>query len=85
MFHNFLGQNLRESKISGKYWLILSYFDLKIEQKKEDLQMANKKNQVQTYVDEVTKEKLDALCAKTGESVASIVRRALIKLLESEL
>ena len=47
--------------------------------------MANKKNQVQTYIDEVTKEKLDVLCAKTGESVASIVRRALIKLLESEL
>ena len=29
-------------------------------------------------------EKLDALCAKTGESMASIIRRALIKLLESD-
>lgn len=46
--------------------------------------MANKKCQVQTYVDEITKEKIDTLCAKTGESVASIVRRALIKLLEVE-
>ena len=46
--------------------------------------MANKKYQVQTYVDETIKEKLDALCAKTGESIASIARRALIKLLEGE-
>ena len=46
--------------------------------------MDNKKHKLQTHVDEATKEKLDALCAKTGESVASIVRRALIKLLESE-
>lgn len=46
--------------------------------------MDNKKHKLQTHVDETTKEKLDALCAKTGESVASIVRRALIKLLESE-
>ena len=46
--------------------------------------MTNKKYQVQTYVDEATKEKLDALCAKYGESLSSIVRRALIKLLEQE-
>lgn len=46
--------------------------------------MANKKYQVQTYVDEATKEKLDALCAKYGESLSSIARRALLKLLESE-
>ena len=46
--------------------------------------MDNKKYKLQTHVDEATKEKLDALCAKTGESVSSIVRRALIKLLESE-
>lgn len=46
--------------------------------------MANKKYQVQTYVDEITKENLDALCAKYGESLSSIARRALLKLLESE-
>ena len=46
--------------------------------------MANKKYQVQTYVDEKTKAKLDALCAKYSESLSAIARRALIKLLESE-
>jgi predicted transcriptional regulator len=46
--------------------------------------VANKKYQVQTYVDEETKAKLDALCAKYGESLSAIARRALIKLLESE-
>lgn len=46
--------------------------------------MANKKYQVQTYVNEETKAKLDALCAKYGESLSAIVRRALIKLLEGE-
>ena len=46
--------------------------------------MSNKSYKLQTHIDEITKEKIDALCAKTGESVASIIRRALIKLLESE-
>lgn len=46
--------------------------------------MANKKYQVQTYVSEEIKEKLDRICAKYGESLSSIVRRALIKFLESE-
>jgi predicted DNA-binding protein len=47
--------------------------------------MDNKSYKLQTHINSETKEKLDALCAKTGESVASIIRRALIKLLESEL
>lgn len=46
--------------------------------------MADKKYQVQTYINEETKTKLDALCAKYGESISAIMRRALIKLLESE-
>lgn len=46
--------------------------------------MSNKKYQVQTYVDESTKKKLDALCKKYGESLSAIARRALIKLLEGE-
>jgi predicted transcriptional regulator len=46
--------------------------------------MANKKHQVQTYIDEETKIKLDALCLKYDESLSAIVRRALKKLLESE-
>lgn len=46
--------------------------------------MDNKSCKLQTYITEEMKEKLDALCAKTGESIASIARRALIKLLESE-
>lgn len=46
--------------------------------------MNNKSYKLQTHIDNTLKEKLDALCAKTGESVASIVRRALIKLLENE-
>lgn len=46
--------------------------------------MSNKSYKLQTHIDNALKEKLDTLCAKTGESVASIVRRALIKLLESE-
>ena len=33
---------------------------------------------------EAMKQKLDAYCANTGESVSSVIRRALIKLLESE-
>ena len=46
--------------------------------------MDNKSYKVQTHITREIKEKLDALCAKTGESMASIIRRALIKLLESE-
>ena len=46
--------------------------------------MANKDYKLQTHVDSETKAKLDALCAKTGESLSSLLRRALIKLLESE-
>ena len=46
--------------------------------------MTNKKYQVQTYVDETTKEKLDSLCAKYGMSLSALTRRALLKLLEDE-
>ena len=46
--------------------------------------MANKNYKLQTHVDAETKAKLDALCAKTGESLSSLLRRALIKLLESD-
>ena len=46
--------------------------------------MTNKNCKLQTHVDEATKQKLDELCAKTGESLSSLMRRALIKLLESE-
>ena len=46
--------------------------------------MANKKYQVQTYVSEDIKQKLDKICAKYCESISSITRRALIKLLEEE-
>lgn len=46
--------------------------------------MAEKKHQVQTYVNESTKDSIDKLCAKYQESVSSIVRRALIKFLELE-
>ena len=46
--------------------------------------MANKKYQVQTYVSKEIKEKLDRICAKYGESLSSIVRRALVKFLEGE-
>lgn len=46
--------------------------------------MDNKTYKLQTHITAETKEKLDALCAKTGESMASIIRRALVKLLESE-
>jgi predicted transcriptional regulator len=46
--------------------------------------MANKDYKLQTHVDADTKAKLDELCAKTGESLSSLLRRALIKLLEGE-
>lgn len=46
--------------------------------------MANKKYQIQTYVDETTKEKIDKLCAKYQEGISSIMRRAIIKYLEGE-
>ena len=46
--------------------------------------MANKKYQVQTYVSEDIKQKVDKICAKYCESISSIARRALIKLLEEE-
>ena len=46
--------------------------------------MAEKKYQVQTYVNKSTKNNIDKLCAKYQESVSSIVRRALIKFLELE-
>ena len=46
--------------------------------------MDNKSYKLQTHITEEMKEKLDALCAKTGESMASVIRRALVKLLESE-
>lgn len=46
--------------------------------------MANKKYQVQTYVSEDIKQKLDKICAKYCESLSSIARRALIKMLEEE-
>ena len=46
--------------------------------------MANKNYKLQTHVDETTKEKLDTLCAKSGESLSSLIRRALLKLLEAE-
>jgi predicted DNA-binding protein len=46
--------------------------------------MDNKSYKLQTHITAEMKEKLDALCAKTGESMASIIRRALVKLLESE-
>ena len=46
--------------------------------------MANKKYQVQTYVSEDIKQKLDKICAKYCESLSAITRRALIKLLEEE-
>lgn len=46
--------------------------------------MANKKYQVQTYISENIKQKLDKICAKYCESISSIARRALIKLLEEE-
>lgn len=46
--------------------------------------MANKDYKLQTHVDAETKAKLDELCAKTGESLSSLLRRALIKLLESD-
>ena len=46
--------------------------------------MAEKKYQVQTYVNESTKNSIDKLCTKYQESVSSIVRRALVKFLEME-
>ena len=46
--------------------------------------MSNKTCKLQTHIDETMKQKLDAYCASTGESVSSVMRRALIKLLESE-
>ena len=46
--------------------------------------MTNKNYKLQTHVDEETKQKLDKICAKYGESLSSILRRALIKFLESE-
>ena len=46
--------------------------------------MVNKSYKLQTHVDEATKEKLDTLCAKSGESLSSLIRRALLKLLEEE-
>lgn len=46
--------------------------------------MDNKSYKLQTHITGEMKEKLDTLCAKTGESMASIIRRALIKLLEDE-
>lgn len=46
--------------------------------------MDNKSYKIQTHITKTTKEKLDSLCAKTGESVSSLLRRALVKLLESE-
>lgn len=46
--------------------------------------MTNKKYKLQTHVDEETKQKLDNFCAKTGESLSSILRRALLKILEEE-
>ena len=46
--------------------------------------MTNKKYQVQTYVSEDIKQKLDKICTKYCESISSIARRALIKLLEEE-
>ena len=46
--------------------------------------MANKDYKLQTHVDAETKAKLDALCAKSGDSLSSLLRRALIKLLEGE-
>jgi antitoxin component of RelBE/YafQ-DinJ toxin-antitoxin module len=46
--------------------------------------MANKNYKLQTHVDETTKEKLDNLCTKSGESLSSLIRRALLKLLVEE-
>ena len=46
--------------------------------------MDNKSYKLQTHITSEMKGKLDALCAKTGESMASIIRRALVKLLEDE-
>ena len=46
--------------------------------------MSNKKFQVQTYVDETTKNQIDNLCIKYQESVSAIIRRAIIKYLEGE-
>lgn len=46
--------------------------------------MSNKNYKLQTHVDETTKKKLDILCAKSGESLSSLIRRALLKLLEDE-
>ena len=46
--------------------------------------MTNKKYQIQTYVSEDVKQKLDKICAKYCESLSSVTRRALIKFLELE-
>ena len=46
--------------------------------------MANKKYQIQTYVDEATKKKIDLFCEKNQESISSVLRRAIIKYLEGE-
>jgi len=46
--------------------------------------MTNKNYKLQTHVDEETKQKLDKICAKYGESLSSILRRALVKFLEGE-
>jgi predicted DNA-binding protein len=46
--------------------------------------MDNKSYKLQTHITGEMKKKLDALCTKTGESMASIIRRALVKLLEDE-
>jgi hypothetical protein len=68
--------------------IILIHFDSKLlynrKKTQEVISMANKDYKLQTHVDAGTKAKLDELCAKTGESLSSLLRRALIKLLESE-
>ena len=81
---------LFQTKICAKALdaIILIHFDSKLLYNRTKsiggLIMDNKSYKLQTHITGEMKEKLDVLCAKTGESMASIIRRALVKLLESE-
>lgn len=69
------------------FWKILNHFEsnpLIFRKYFGGFTMTNKKYKLQTHVDEETKQKLDNFCAKTGESLSSILRRALLKILEEE-
>ena len=75
-------------KLTSKiFWKILNHFESKpliFRKYFGGFTMTNKKYKLQTHVDEETKQKLDNFCAKTGESLSSILRRALLKILEEE-